>query len=74
MPLQLHSLNQTTGYASQHIWCLSHARINWAGCGRKGIRRGRKTMGDEEGGSLISHDGVTPSRTVGVSASDIIAP
>jgi len=31
--------NHTTGYASQHIWCLSQARIKWEGCGRKGIRR-----------------------------------
>jgi len=29
--------NQATGYASQHIWCLSQARINWEDCGRKGI-------------------------------------
>jgi len=27
----------STGYASQHIWCLSQARINWEGCARKGI-------------------------------------
>jgi len=26
-------------FANQHIWCLSQARINWEGCGRKGIRR-----------------------------------
>ena len=32
------SLNQATGYASQHIWCLSQARIKWEGCSRKGIR------------------------------------
>ena len=25
------------GYAIQHIWCLSQARIKWKGCGRKGI-------------------------------------
>jgi len=36
--LVLHK-NQSTGYASQHIWCLSQARINWQGCGRKGIWR-----------------------------------
>ena len=30
-------LNQATGYASQHIWCLSQARINWHSCSRKGI-------------------------------------
>jgi len=29
--------NQATGYASQHIWCLSQARINWEGCARNGI-------------------------------------
>jgi len=29
--------NQATEYASQHTWCLSQARINWEGCGRKGI-------------------------------------
>jgi len=28
---------QATGYASQHIWFLSQARINWEGCIRKGI-------------------------------------
>jgi len=27
-----------TGYASQHIWCLSQAKIKWEGCGRKGIQ------------------------------------
>ena len=32
-----YSSNQATGYASQHIWCLSQARINWEGCVRKGI-------------------------------------
>ena len=26
-------------YGSQHVWCLSQARINWEGCARKGIRR-----------------------------------
>jgi len=58
---------QATGYASQHIWCLSQARINWEGCGRKGIKK----MGNERGGSLISLDGVAPSQIIGVSASDI---
>jgi len=29
-------------------------------------------MGEEGGGSLISPDGVTPSRIVGVSAADIL--
>ena len=37
-------MNQATGYASQHIWCLSKARINWEGCARKGIWR--KNGGD----------------------------
>ena len=30
--------NHAIGYASQHIWCLSQARIKREGCGRKGIR------------------------------------
>jgi len=29
--------NQATWYGIQHIWCLSQARINWEGCGKKGI-------------------------------------
>jgi len=52
-----------------NVWCLSQARINWEGCGRKGIRL--KKWGDEDGGSLISPDGVAPSQIVGVSAPDI---
>jgi len=31
--------DQATGYANQHIWCLSQTRINWEGCVRKGILR-----------------------------------
>ena len=31
--------NEATGYARQHIWCLSQARINWEGCSRNGTRR-----------------------------------
>jgi len=34
-----HVNNQATKYASQHICCLSQARINWEGCARKGIWR-----------------------------------
>jgi len=34
-----YTVNQATGYASQHIWCLSQARINWEGCGKKDIQR-----------------------------------
>ena len=30
--------NHATGDASQHIWCLSQARIMWEGCDRKGIQ------------------------------------
>jgi len=45
-------VNQATGYAGQHIWCLSEARINWEGCGRKDIQH--KKWGDDGGGSLIS--------------------
>jgi len=55
----------TTGYASQHNWCLSQARIKWKGCGRKGILH--KNLGDDGGGLLISPDGVAPSHMVGVS-------
>ena len=62
-------VNQATGYAGQHICCLSEARINWEGCGRKDIQH--KKWGDDGGGSLISRDGVAPSRIVGVSASDV---
>jgi len=51
-------------YASQHTCCLSQARINWEGYGRKGIRH--KNGGC---GSLISLDGMAPSQIVGVSAS-----
>jgi len=40
--------NQATGYASQHIWCLSQARINWEGCLSKGILH--KNDGDGRGG------------------------
>jgi len=62
-------MNQATGYAIQHIWCLSQARINWEGCSRKGIRH--NNGGDDGGGSLISPVGVAPSLTVGESASVI---
>jgi len=39
-----HILHQATGYASQNIWCVSQARINWEGCGRKVIRRRMRGM------------------------------
>ena len=45
-----------TGYASQHIWSRSQARINREGCTRKGIQR--KTVGMAEVGAPISQDGV----------------
>jgi len=32
-------MNQASRYAIQHVWYLSQARINWEGCGRKGIPR-----------------------------------
>jgi len=38
-------VSQATRYASQHIWCLSQARINWEGCERM-----RKNGGDGRGG------------------------
>jgi len=49
--------------------CLSQARKNWEGCGRKGIRC--KNEGDFGGGGAVSSDGVVPTRTVGFSASII---
>jgi len=52
--------NQATGYASQHIWCLSQARINWEGCVRKGIQH--KNGGDGRGGGTnYSGCGGSPS-------------
>ena len=62
-------LNQATGYryASQHIWCLSQARINWEGCGRKGIWR--KNGGIDGVGLLIRLDGVASTLIVSVSVS-----
>jgi len=46
------------------------ARINWEGCGRKGIRC--KTGGGDYGdGGAVTSDGVAPTRTVGSSASII---
>jgi len=41
-------------YANQHIWCMSQARVNWEGCGRKSIWRkigGRGMM--EVGASMV---------------------
>jgi len=52
----LQLLSQATNYASQHIWCLSQAMINWEGCVRKGIWR--KMVGMVEMGAPISLDGV----------------
>jgi len=51
-----YALNQATGYTSQHIWCLSQARINWKGCIRKGIWH--QNGGMVEVGAPISLDGV----------------
>jgi len=48
--------NQAIRYASQHIWYLFQARINWEGCARKGIRH--KNGGDGRDGAPISLDGV----------------
>jgi len=66
----LYCVNHTTGYASQHIWCLSRAGIKWEGCSRKGIRR----KNGDGGGSLISPDEMAPIRMVGVSASGTNSP
>jgi len=59
-------MNHATGYASQHISCLSQARIKWeVAAGRvSGVK-----VGDDGGGLLISPDGLAASRMVGVSAS-----
>jgi len=58
--------NQATGgIQSSLCLCLSQARINWEGCGRKGIRC-------KNGGGLmevIGPDGVAPTQIVSVSAS-----
>jgi len=51
------------------IQCLSQARINWEGCGRKGIRR--KNGRGDGGGGTDSPDGVASRRIVGESASVI---
>jgi len=45
-----------TGYASQLIWCLSQAGINWEGCAREGIWHNNGGMA--EMGAPISLDGV----------------
>jgi len=62
--------NQASRYAIQHIWCLSQARINWEGCGRKGIRR-KIGEGDDGGGGIDGPDGVASSWIVGERASII---
>jgi len=54
--------NQATVYVSQHIWCMSQARINWEGCGMKG-------SGIRRMAQLISPDGVASSWIVNASAS-----
>jgi len=48
--------NQTIWYASQYIWCLSQARINWKGNVRKGIQHKNGRMVDLL--APISLDGV----------------
>ena len=60
------SLNQATGYASHHIWCLSQARINWKGCVRKGIRH--KKVGMAEMGHQLVWMEWQSIRIVGASA------
>ena len=59
--------SQATGYASQCIWCLSQARINWEGC-QEG--HWHKNGGMAEMGAPISLDGVAGQsiRIVGASA------
>jgi len=72
VPYFIWSFMLSSGYAIQHIWCLSQARINWQGCSRNGIRR-------KNGGwwrwVADSPVGVAPRRTVSMSASVIfLAP
>ena len=55
----------TTRYASQDIWCLAQARINWEGCARKGIRH--KMVWMAEGCQLVRM-GWQSIRIVGASA------
>jgi len=57
---------QAIRYASQHIWCLSQARINWEGCARKSSLR--KNGGMAEVGAPISLDGWQSMQIVGASA------
>jgi len=57
--LYAHHCLWVIGYASQHIWCLSQARINWEGCARKGIWHKNGTVMAEMG-APISLDGVHP--------------
>ena len=51
--------NQASRYAIQHTWCLFQARINWEGCGRKGIWR--KIGGMMEVGALLVWMGWRPA-------------
>ena len=57
------------GMQASIIRCLSQARINWEGYGRKGIWH--KNGGDDEGGGTDSPDGVASRWTVRASASII---
>ena len=57
------------GMQASIIRCLSQARINWEGYGRKGIWH--KNGGDDEGGGTDSLDGVASRWTVRASASII---
>ena len=59
-------LNQAIGYASQHILCLSQARINWEGYARKGIQRENGGVAEME--APVSLDGWQSIRIVGASA------
>jgi len=53
-PIHCHTIvYQATGYASQHIWCLSQARINWEGCARKGILHKNGGYGRGGGHQLV---------------------
>jgi len=61
-------LTKSLGMQASINQCLSQARTNWEGCGRKGIRH--KNGGGD--GDAVSSDGEASTQTVGASASIIV--
>jgi len=60
-------ITKPRGMHSSIFLCLSQARTNKEGCGRKGIWH--KNGGIDKGRLLIGLDGVVPTQILGVSAS-----